>query len=184
MTLWLPQYIVFWSLLPVTQYPTLPRPNCQVLTPLRLRCLTCRKRKTRCAGERPVCSTCTKNGHQCLGYPEEIKREDCEKPSPLDKQAHERDEHEPRHYHDENIKIEKASVSAQHAPETPNSHAAAGTTMSLANMIDPKVEDRETPSATAQNGHHPSTLPTSPTAVRRSESHRVPYFRYFGPTAI
>ncbi|EXK46616.1 hypothetical protein FOXG_11065 [Fusarium oxysporum f. sp. lycopersici 4287] len=184
MTLWLPQYIVFWSLLPVTQYPTLPRPNCQVLTPLRLRCLTCRKRKTRCAGERPVCSTCTKNGHQCLGYPEEIKREDCEKPSPLDKQAHERDEHEPRHYHDENIKIEKASVSAQHAPETPNSHAAAGTTMSLANMIDPKVEDRETPNATAQNGHHPSTLPTSPTAVRRSESHRVPYFRYFGPTAI
>lgn len=32
------------------------------------RCLTCRKRKTRCAGERPTCSTCASNGHDCLGY--------------------------------------------------------------------------------------------------------------------
>ncbi|KIH93517.1 c6 zinc finger domain containing protein [Sporothrix brasiliensis 5110] len=31
-------------------------------------CLTCRKRKTRCAGERPTCSTCASNGHECLGY--------------------------------------------------------------------------------------------------------------------
>lgn len=31
------------------------------------------------------------------------------------------------------------------------------------------------------HGHDPSS---SPTAVRRSESNRVPYFRYFGPTAI
>ncbi|CAK7203262.1 hypothetical protein SEUCBS139899_005993 [Sporothrix eucalyptigena] len=31
-------------------------------------CLTCRKRKTRCAGERPTCSTCATNGHDCLGY--------------------------------------------------------------------------------------------------------------------
>ncbi|KAK4189917.1 fungal-specific transcription factor domain-containing protein [Podospora australis] len=33
-------------------------------------CLTCRKRKTRCAGEKPVCSTCAKNGHRCMGYNE------------------------------------------------------------------------------------------------------------------
>ncbi|EPE07749.1 pathway-specific nitrogen regulator [Ophiostoma piceae UAMH 11346] len=37
-------------------------------------CLTCRKRKTRCAGERPVCSTCTKNGHECLGYSDIVER--------------------------------------------------------------------------------------------------------------
>ncbi len=36
--------------------------------------MTCRKRKTRCAGERPTCSTCTKNGHLCLGYTEIIDR--------------------------------------------------------------------------------------------------------------
>ncbi len=32
------------------------------------RCRTCRKRKTRCDGKRPLCSTCTENGHECLGY--------------------------------------------------------------------------------------------------------------------
>lgn len=31
-------------------------------------CLTCRKRKTRCSGERPECKTCTENGHLCSGY--------------------------------------------------------------------------------------------------------------------
>lgn len=36
-------------------------------------CLTCRRRKTRCSGERPLCLTCTKNGHQCLGFGEEYK---------------------------------------------------------------------------------------------------------------
>lgn len=32
------------------------------------RCRTCRKRKTRCDGKRPLCSTCTDNGHDCMGY--------------------------------------------------------------------------------------------------------------------
>jgi hypothetical protein len=31
-------------------------------------CLTCRKRKTRCSGERPVCQTCLQNKHKCGGY--------------------------------------------------------------------------------------------------------------------
>jgi hypothetical protein len=31
-------------------------------------CRTCRKRKTRCDGKRPLCSTCTDNGHECMGY--------------------------------------------------------------------------------------------------------------------
>lgn len=32
------------------------------------RCLTCRKRKTRCDGRKPLCSTCSENGHECMGY--------------------------------------------------------------------------------------------------------------------
>lgn len=32
-------------------------------------CLTCRKRKTRCSGDRPQCKTCTDTGHTCAGYP-------------------------------------------------------------------------------------------------------------------
>jgi hypothetical protein len=42
------------------------------------RCRTCRKRKTRCDGQRPLCLTCTENGHECLGYAldgGEVKRE-------------------------------------------------------------------------------------------------------------
>ena len=38
------------------------------------RCLTCRRRKTRCSGEPGGCSTCTKNGHECSGYNEAIDR--------------------------------------------------------------------------------------------------------------
>lgn len=34
------------------------------------RCKTCRKRKTRCSGEKPVCETCKQNGQECLGYAE------------------------------------------------------------------------------------------------------------------
>jgi hypothetical protein len=39
-----------------------------LLTTFEISCRTCRKRKTRCDGKRPLCSTCTENGHECLGY--------------------------------------------------------------------------------------------------------------------
>src|SRR5690606_33159737 len=37
-------------------------------------CLTCRRRKTRCFGERPVCSTCTKNSYTCQGYSDDAEK--------------------------------------------------------------------------------------------------------------
>jgi hypothetical protein len=37
------------------------------------RCRTCRKRKTRCDGKKPLCSTCTENGHECLGYADVVR---------------------------------------------------------------------------------------------------------------
>jgi hypothetical protein len=37
------------------------------------RCRTCRKRKTRCDGKRPLCSTCIENGHECLGYADGVE---------------------------------------------------------------------------------------------------------------
>lgn len=122
-----------------------------------------------------------------MGYPEEIKREDIEK-LPLDKAGHDRDEHEHHNYHDEDIKVEKVPVQVQRTPDAPTSHVAVEATMSLANMIDSKHDTTETPSAPSHNSHQPSSVPAqntpSPTAVRKSERHRVPYFRYFGPTAI
>lgn len=45
-----------------TQHP--PR-NADVPKPKRLACMICRKRKLRCDGNRPRCSTCTRLGHDC-----------------------------------------------------------------------------------------------------------------------
>lgn len=48
------------------------RGNANVPKPKRLACMICRRRKLRCDGERPSCSTCTRLGHQCA-Y-DEIRR--------------------------------------------------------------------------------------------------------------
>ncbi|KAI1492332.1 fungal-specific transcription factor domain-containing protein [Biscogniauxia mediterranea] len=45
--------------------PTVPRNNNDVPKPKRLACMICRKRKLRCDGVKPSCSTCTRLGHSC-----------------------------------------------------------------------------------------------------------------------
>ncbi|KAI1824234.1 fungal-specific transcription factor domain-containing protein [Xylaria intraflava] len=42
-----------------------PRTNNDVPKPKRLACMICRKRKLRCDGAKPSCSTCTRLGHSC-----------------------------------------------------------------------------------------------------------------------
>ncbi|KAI1297593.1 fungal-specific transcription factor domain-containing protein [Xylaria venustula] len=42
-----------------------PRSNNDVPKPKRLACMICRKRKLRCDGIKPSCSTCTRLGHSC-----------------------------------------------------------------------------------------------------------------------
>ena len=37
-------------------------------------CLTCRKRKTRCSGERPQCKTCIDTAHVCAGYTGRLRK--------------------------------------------------------------------------------------------------------------
>ncbi|KAI0100662.1 fungal-specific transcription factor [Nemania sp. FL0031] len=44
---------------------TAPRSNNDVPKPKRLACMICRKRKLRCDGIKPSCSTCTRLGHSC-----------------------------------------------------------------------------------------------------------------------
>lgn len=43
----------------------MPRSNNDVPKPKRLACMICRKRKLRCDGIKPSCSTCTRLGHSC-----------------------------------------------------------------------------------------------------------------------
>ncbi|KAI8629098.1 fungal-specific transcription factor [Xylariaceae sp. FL1651] len=45
--------------------PSIPRSNNDVPKPKRLACMICRKRKLRCDGLKPSCSTCTRLGHSC-----------------------------------------------------------------------------------------------------------------------
>ncbi|KAM5343176.1 hypothetical protein ACJ41O_014142 [Fusarium nematophilum] len=150
-------------------------------------CLTCRKRKTRCAGERPFCSTCTKNGHRCMGYLEEIKKEDSEKRVPLSKPGADHKENEHDFPEDENDR--KSNVHLKRIPDDPTTRTASEATLSPSKPVpNHKRDDIEAPGLPPHHGRAPASLahglPVSPTAVRRSESHRVPYFRYFGPTAI
>ncbi|KAI0508508.1 fungal-specific transcription factor domain-containing protein [Xylaria bambusicola] len=48
-----------------TTAQTAPRSNNDVPKPKRLACMICRKRKLRCDGIKPSCSTCTRLGHSC-----------------------------------------------------------------------------------------------------------------------
>ncbi|KAK2595084.1 hypothetical protein QQS21_007215 [Conoideocrella luteorostrata] len=177
-------------------------------------CLTCRRRKTRCAGERPVCSTCTKNGHQCQGYPEEPRKDGTGDSLDVKSAA---DEEEVSLY---DIKTEEegslSNPKKSNLLPTPvtTCTTTTTTTTTTSNMNGSKKQNSTSPftktasvyhrpPGTEQSRadkdvgrhplspiHHPShpsastdDLPSSPT-LRRNYAHRVPYFRYFGATAI
>lgn len=47
--------------------------NSSVPKPKRLACMICRKRKLKCDGQRPSCSTCSRLGHDCA-YDEQRRK--------------------------------------------------------------------------------------------------------------
>ncbi|KAK3315391.1 fungal-specific transcription factor domain-containing protein [Apodospora peruviana] len=186
-------------------------------------CLTCRKRKTRCAGEKPVCSTCTKNGHTCLGYTDivENQRERNVKREDGDESAAPRSDR--RDAIDLGNEQEDEFMVVEEEEEDERRHWKSKTgpkVGSFANQDGPLRRDsRESnPSLSDASGRprrqsndwdHDSKSQSSSKTVRRSafvqtasysedgrssnnrspvqhhtESHRMPYFRYFGPTAI
>ncbi|KFZ03345.1 hypothetical protein V502_11022 [Pseudogymnoascus sp. VKM F-4520 (FW-2644)] len=125
-------------------------------------CHTCRKRKTRCDGDRPVCRTCSDNGQVCLGY---AKSRRLQTGSGRLKSANPRAvEHD-------------VEVESQQVAEASVSPRASVT-------LDEKSPGKE---------EHEQNGPTCPDLYRdnmpsASEDWRkemnVPYFRYFGPSAI
>ena len=54
---------------PMRNYPN----NASVPKPKRLACMICRKRKLKCDGIRPSCSTCSRLGHTCA-YDEQRRK--------------------------------------------------------------------------------------------------------------
>ncbi|PHH84644.1 hypothetical protein CDD83_1615 [Cordyceps sp. RAO-2017] len=183
-------------------------------------CLTCRRRKTRCAGERPQCSTCTKNGHSCQGYPEEARKDGPDAPDAT-KHADEDDAPLADDNAEEDdkkniIKVDATPGSTSDVPARPLPPARSSSRSSVAGPVpamagpanaahngapapagaepdrdgsaskasSPPSRHRSLPSASAAAAATAADdTPTSPT-LRRNHSHRIPYFRYFGPTAI
>ncbi|KAG6040596.1 hypothetical protein E4U41_007790 [Claviceps citrina] len=175
-------------------------------------CLTCRRRKTRCAGERPICSTCTKNGHGCQGYPEDPRKDVAGEPLDVKVAVKaedvppddvEPDEDGLRTKLNKNDSLSNPtnsiSQSSSNGVENQKELTSPFTTKSASarHPAPPSIEqthpDSEAdslslePSPIMQHPSHHSAgvddAPSSPN-LRRNYCHRVPYFRYFGPTAI
>ncbi|KAI1424809.1 fungal-specific transcription factor domain-containing protein [Xylaria sp. FL1777] len=186
-------------------------------------CLTCRKRKTRCAGEHPTCSTCDKNGHLCLGYSDAVdKRKETAGRGPgsgLDggQADHSGDaddyfdtdpdlDADPRQFKDcrngtrQSENVDGASVVSSRTSDTPQDYATPALPMK-SESIDWEDVHSQKSQATQRNepmaartpiprqssfstddGRSPSSR--SPVLHHSEGGHRVPYFRYFGPTAI
>ncbi|KAJ4408948.1 hypothetical protein N0V82_009571 [Gnomoniopsis sp. IMI 355080] len=177
-------------------------------------CLTCRRRKTRCDGEKPTCSTCEKNGHQCLGYPDHSP----EKPKheslnihvkvESDRSIHRSSFAEPTDEeiddgldHDEgrHSKLQKERPKREPVSSGFDRRDSRSTTIGPAVAQARKESndwDVESPTSQPTSGRPISTdgkvsisedgrSPSEPSPVQHHpHSHKVPYFRYFGPTAI
>ncbi|GFF23218.1 uncharacterized protein BH2278 [Aspergillus udagawae] len=146
-------------------------------------CRTCRKRKIRCSGEQPVCKTCLDYKHVCLGYSE---------PS-----SHVRT-------HSGNASQTSSltplpSASERTNPRPVKSQSPDGVsqyTQPVGSDLDRHADHTSSQDAPVSRGTPSSniheseqhTTGASPESSRTtlSSSHRthVPYFRYFGPTAI
>lgn len=186
-------------------------------------CLTCRKRKTRCAGEHPTCSTCDKNGHPCLGYSDTVDKRrdgvgrgpghgiDGSQPDNNDEADDYFDtdpEAEPRQLKDgrngarQSENADGSSVVSSRASDTPQDYATPALPLkpesidwedvrSQKSQTTPRREKLASRTANAnprqssfstEDGRSPSSR--SPVLHHSDSGHRVPYFRYFGPTAI
>lgn len=192
------------------------------------RCLTCRRRKTRCAGEKPQCSTCTKNGHECLGYPEESAKSSAGANTSASRQDNDDDnEYDDSLTDDADPDADSTSNDGKDATERETSakqEPPVATTSANkrrrtqrrpasppppangdAASRDPEAVVSFRPDAAVSNplqnvsptlhanelrrpvssGTSHDGIPTSPSIQRaKAVAHRVPYFRYFGPTAI
>ncbi|KAL1800084.1 hypothetical protein ACET3X_000426 [Alternaria dauci] len=121
-------------------------------------CLTCRKKKTRCSGERPVCGTCIQNKHECAGYGDDNAtseaQKDCKKTARRESTV---------------------STSVPSRKQEP--------------PIDPQLTRPHLPHTKSQTSESslqasPKVESTGSSGLSLSTRNRMPYFRYFGPTAI
>ncbi|GKZ73588.1 hypothetical protein AnigIFM60653_008008 [Aspergillus niger] len=152
-------------------------------------CLTCRKRKIRCSGEQPVCKTCSDYNHICQGYSE---------PS-----AHARSQSDaasrtptiaPLPTPGDATALRAARKAASRSPSSPRRTIVPITDgvdkpSEALKPLEPKEEPlpTDTSSRTTKEFEQPNngaSPESSRTSLSSSARTHVPYFRYFGPTAI
>ncbi|KAJ5780049.1 Transcription factor [Penicillium paradoxum] len=149
-------------------------------------CLTCRRRKIRCSGEQPVCKTCSDYKHVCLGYTDSTAH--------LRTQSDSASRAPPRFSASDEPTAQHAARVVESSSPEPALAAIAMTTATVDSSIRTKVPDsKDTPSLKDVSSRTTKQLETqavgdSPESGRTSISSasrtHVPYFRYFGPTAI
>ncbi|KAL2824095.1 fungal-specific transcription factor domain-containing protein [Aspergillus cavernicola] len=154
-------------------------------------CRTCRKRKIRCSGEQPVCKTCSDYNHECLGYSD---------PTATHIRAHSdtasRTPTTPSLPTPNESATSRGLLEADSRP--PNSPRRATLPSGLENFGKPpevsKASKLDGPSPSkdasfrATKESEQQAVGESPesnrTSISSSGRTHVPYFRYFGPTAI
>ncbi|KAK4630937.1 hypothetical protein CLAFUR4_03134 [Fulvia fulva] len=138
-------------------------------------CLTCRRRKTACSGERPHCDTCKQNKLDCAGYSAETAATPSHKRSASDAGAR-------RPWEQDSLpRPERAKD--QRSPDADSKNHPAND-LTLSRTISGERSPRSAaPGGKAQstdgskNGHGRDSLFSGP-------RNRMPYFRWLGPTAI
>lgn len=186
------------------------------------RCRTCRKRKTRCDGKRPLCSTCTENGHECLGYAdvgEGITKKERKDSDVGPKREHnegddgedEGDKHMDgagelrdtgsrdiqRTYSSSMPELRKAESRRQSYFDSKSTVPKERDASEREKDQKPNFGEYRESEVFSEDGQSPLGNLSSPKNIQitnkpflarspplQTESHRVPYFRYFGPTAI
>ncbi|KAJ5747030.1 uncharacterized protein N7511_008726 [Penicillium nucicola] len=144
-------------------------------------CLTCRRRKIRCSGEQPVCKTCSDYKHTCLGYTDSTAhlrtQSDSTNRAPPNLAGHNgSSQRVTRAVESCSPEPSLPTISTPAVDKSPKSKAPDGKDTSGWEL--PRVnKDLDTQVALDS----PRSRGTSVSSGNRTH---VPYFRYFGPTAI
>ncbi|KAE8146902.1 fungal-specific transcription factor domain-containing protein [Aspergillus avenaceus] len=149
-------------------------------------CRTCRRRKIRCSGEQPVCKTCSDYNHVCLGYNEPAthvrSQSDVASRTPTIAPLP-----GPKGIPNKSEKDESRSPSSPPRATIPPVEDRLDTgPLKPLNNKEPSFVKNIPPQTTKEPeqqtiGESPESSRTSLSSTARTH---VPYFRYFGPTAI
>ncbi|KAF2749662.1 hypothetical protein M011DRAFT_438884 [Sporormia fimetaria CBS 119925] len=129
-------------------------------------CLTCRRKKTRCSGERPYCGTCKQNKHECAGYGTDGN------PSARGK----KEESPP-------LRRKSNALTKPPLPVPDNKQDEPLPAPPLRRHSMPLASSRLEPQFDSSSIASLPRIETN-SSLSLSTRNRMPYFRYFGPTAI